>query len=569
MTDATIPSITSEAMTAKTAAQILVDCLVSNGTDRVYGVPGESYLAVLDALYGRADIHYLNCRQEGGAAMAAEAYGKLTGRPGVCMVTRGPGATNASAGVHVALQDSTPLILLIGQVGRGMQDREAFQEIDYRRMFGQLAKWVAQIDDPTRIAEYLNRAYATATSGRPGPVVLALPEDMLRETVADPQLPPPAKSTVPAPAAQDLETLAALLGASRKPLLLIGGGGWTAAATEQGKLFAEANQLPVAASFRCQDYLDNAHPHYIGHVGIGIDPNLARRVRECDLLLVLGPRLGEMTTNGYDLLTPPQAAMPLVHIHADAEELGRVYHPTLAINAGATTAAAALAGLGRVPRQVDRDWLGAARADYEDYCRGQASPGAVQLREIVSYLSETLPEEAIVSNGAGNYAIWLHRFFRYRRFRTQLAPTCGSMGYGLPAAVAAAELYRDRPVVCFAGDGCFMMSCQEFATAVQYGLKLVVILVNNGSYGTIRMHQERQYPGRVSGTALVNPDFAALARAMGGFGECVTRTGQFAEVFSRALAHQGPALIELRVDPEALTPGTTLAETRAVASAKR
>jgi acetolactate synthase I/II/III large subunit len=555
-------------MSQQTAAQILVDCLVRNGTDRVYGVPGESYLAVLDALHGRADIRYLNFRQEGGAAMAAEAYGKLTGRPGVCMVTRGPGATNASAGVHVAQQDSTPLILLIGQVGRGMQDREAFQEIDYRRMFGQLAKWVAQIDDPARMAEYLNRAYATATSGRPGPVVLALPEDMLREQVAIAPLPPPAKTVVSAPAPQELETLAALLGASRKPLLLIGGGGWSAAASEQVRVFAEDNGLPVAASFRCQDYLDNRHPHYIGHVGIGIDPQLAQRVRECDLLLALGPRLGEMTTSGYQLLTPPQTAMPLVHIHADAEELGRVYHPTLAINAGATTAAAALAGLGCVPRQVDRDWLPAARADFEAYCVGQASPGAVQLREIVAYLSETLPEDAIISNGAGNYAIWLHRFYRYRRYRSQLAPTCGSMGYGLPAAVAAAELCRERPVVCFAGDGCFMMTCQEFATAVQYELKLVVILVNNGSYGTIRMHQERQYPGRVSGTELVNPDFAALARSMGGFGASVTRTGQFAEAFDRARNHPGPALIELRVDPEALTPNVTLAETRAAAAAR-
>jgi acetolactate synthase I/II/III large subunit len=555
-------------MTHRTAAQILVDCLVSNGTDRVYGVPGESYLAVLDALHGREDIRYLNFRQEGGAAMAAEAYGKLTGRPGICMVTRGPGATNASAGVHVALQDSTPLILLIGQVGRGMQDREAFQEIDYRRMFGQLAKWVAQIDDPNRMAEYLNRAYATATSGRPGPVVLALPEDMLREKVAMLPLPAPAQTVVPAPSPQDLAALAVLLGASRKPLLLVGGGGWSADASAQVQAFAEANQLPVAASFRCQDYLDNEHPHYIGHVGIGIDPNLARRVRECDLLLVLGPRLGEMTTSGYQLLTPPQTAMPLVHIHAAAEELGRVYSPTLAINAGATTAARALAGLGHVARQVDRDWLPTARADHEAYRRGQASPGAVQLREIVSYLSEILPEEAIISNGAGNYAIWLHRFFSYRTYRTQLAPTCGSMGYGLPAAVAAAELDRERPVVCFAGDGCFMMSCQEFATAVQYRLKLVVILVNNGSYGTIRMHQERQYPGRVSGTELVNPDFAALARAMGGFGECVTQTGQFAEVFARARAYQGPALIELQVDAEALTPNATLTETRDAATAR-
>ena len=555
-------------MIKKTAAQILVDCLVVNGTDRVYGVPGESYLAVLDALYRRDEIHYLNCRQEGGAAMAAEAYGKLTGRPGVCIVTRGPGATNASAGVHVAFQDSTPMILLVGQVGRGMQEREAFQEIDYRRMFGPMVKWVAQVDDPARMAEFINRAYATATSGRPGPVVLALPEDVLRETVAEQPL-PAAKSVVPAPAAGDMAALAAVLGSSQRPLLLIGGGGWSEAVSAHVKTFAEANQLPVAASFRCQDYLDNEHENYVGHVGIGIDPNLARRFRACDLLIVLGPRLGEMTTSGYQLLQPPQTAMPLVHIHAAVEELGRVYHPTIAINAGAAPAAAALAALGTVPRTVDCQWLNDARADFEVFRNGQDSPGPLQLRSIVKYLSATLAEDAIITNGAGNYAIWLHRFYAYRRYRTELAPTCGSMGYGLPAAVAAAELYHDRPVICFAGDGCFMMTCQEFATAVQYGLKLVVILVNNGMYGTIRMHQERHYPARVSATDLVNPDFAAMARAMGGFGATVTRTEEFAAAFNKAQAYPGPALIEVRLDPEALTPNATLAQTRAAALKKQ
>jgi acetolactate synthase-1/2/3 large subunit len=556
-------------MMKKTAAQILVDCLVINGTDRVYGVPGESYLAVMDALYDRNDIHYLNCRQEGGAAMAAEAYGKLTGRPGVCMVTRGPGATNASAGVHVAFQDSTPMILLIGQVGRGMLEREAFQEIDYRRMFGQMVKWVAQVDDPKRIPEFINRAYATATSGRPGPVVLALPEDVLHELVDPSHLPPAAKTVIPAPSAQDMTDLASALAASRKPLLLIGGGGWSSDASDQVRAFAEANQIPVAASFRCQDYLDNEHSHYVGHVGIGIDPNLASRIKTCDLLIVLGPRLGEMTTSGYTLLCPPQTAMPLIHIHADVEELGRVYHPTLAINAGATTAAAALAALGSVERHADGQWLSAARADFEAFRCGQDSPGPVQMRAIVKSLNVSLADDAIVTNGAGNYAIWLHRFFAYRRYRTQLAPTCGSMGYGLPAAVAAAELHRDRQVVCFAGDGCFMMTCQEFATAVQYGLKLVVILVNNGMYGTIRMHQERHYPARVSGTTLINPDFAAMARAMGGFGETVDRTAGFADAFARAQAFTGPALIEIRIDPEALTPNNSLAEIRTAALARQ
>ena len=556
-------------MTKKTAAQILVDCLVINGTDRVYGVPGESYLAVMDALYARNDIHYLNCRQEGGAAMAAEAYGKLTGRPGICMVTRGPGATNASAGVHVAFQDSTPMILLIGQVGRGMLEREAFQEIDYRRMFGQMAKWVAQVDDPLRIPEFINRAYATATSGRPGPVVLALPEDVLYALVDQPHLPPTAKTVIPAPSARDMTDLASALAASRKPLLIIGGGGWSTAASDHVRAFAEANQLPVAASFRCQDYLDNEHSHYVGHVGIGMDPNLARRIQACDLLIVLGPRLGEMTTSGYTLLNPPQTAMPLIHIHAAAEELGRVYHPTLAINAGATTDAAALASLGSVQRHADGQWLTAARADFEAFSCGQDSPGPVQMRAIVKSLNVTLADDAIVTNGAGNYAIWLHRFFAYRQYRTQLAPTCGSMGYGLPAAVAAAELYRDRQIVCFAGDGCFMMTCQEFATAVQYGLKLVVILVNNGMYGTIRMHQERHYPARVSGTTLINPDFAAMARAMGGFGETVDKTAAFADAFARAQAFSGPALIEIRIDPEALTPNNSLAEIRSAAQTRQ
>lgn len=552
-------------MNKMTAAQILVECLVRNGTDRLYGVPGESYLAVLDALYGRNDIRYVNCRQEGGAAMAAEAYGKLTGRPGVCIVTRGPGATNASAGVHVADQDSTPLILLVGQVGRSMLEREAFQEIDYRQMFGKMVKWVAQVDDPERMAEFVNRAWSTATSGRPGPVVLALPEDMLRETVIGPVLPIRAKTVVPAPAPENIEALAGALAASRRPLLLIGGGGWSSGASKHIRVFAEANDLPVAVSFRCQDYFDNTHPHYVGHVGIGIDANLARRVRECDLLIALGPRLGEITTSGYQLLRPPQTSMPLIHIHAGAEELGRVYSPTIAINAGSFPAAAALAALGKVPRAVDPHWLKGARADFETFRTGRDSPGSVQLRAIVKHLETALADDAIISNGAGNYAIWLHRFYAYRRYRTELAPTCGSMGYGLPAAVAAADLYRDRQVVCFAGDGCFMMTCQEFATAVHYGLRLVVILVNNGMYGTIRMHQERNYPGRVCGTDLINPDFAALARAMGGFGATVASTGEFADTFAQAQRFPGPALIEVRVDAEALTPDTSLAAVRSAA----
>ncbi len=552
-------------MSERTAAQILVDCLAANKTERVYGVPGESYLSVLDALHDRNDISYINCRQEGGAAMSAEAYGKLTGRPGICMVTRGPGATNASAGVHVAFQDSTPLILFIGQVGRDMIEREAFQEIDYRRMFGQMAKWVAQIDDAERIPEYINRAYATATSGRPGPVVLALPEDMLRETVSNPSILPAAPATQPAPSPQDIEQVAQALRAAKKPFLIIGGGGWSTEVSQNIQSFAEANNIPVGASFRCQDYLNNDHPNYAGHVGIGIDPNLAAHIKESDLLIVLGPRLGEMTTSGYTLIESPLPQTPLIHIHADAEELGRVYHPTIAINSGSLNASHALVNLGTICSSLDGQWVKQVRNSFEAFLVGKESPGNIQMQDIVKHVRDTLPDTAILTNGAGNYAIWLHRFFSYRQYRTELAPTCGSMGYGLPAAVAAAGLYPDRPVVCFAGDGCFMMTCQEFATAKQYGLNLTVIVVNNSMYGTIRMHQEKCYPERVFGTDLINPDFAQMAKSMGGLGNIVTETKGFAEVFADSLAYNGPALIEIRLDQNALTPGASLHEIRSKA----
>lgn len=555
-------------MTRTTAAQILVDCLVVNGTDRVYGVPGESYLAVLDALYEGREIHYLNCRHEGGAAMAAEAYGKLTGRPGICMVTRGPGATNASAGVHVAFQDSTPMILLIGQVGRSMLEREAFQEIDYRRMFGQMAKWVAQIDDAARVPEFINRAFATATSGRPGPVVLALPEDMLCEQVAEPQLPPPAKTIVAAPSQQDMNRLAEALAASRKPLLLIGGGGWSNAASASVKAFAEANQVPVAASFRCQDYLDNEHSHYAGHVGIGIDPNLARRIKACDLLIALGPRLGEMTTSGYTLLQAPVPSQTLIHVHGGAEELGRVYRAALPINAGMAQFVEALA-------QVKLDgarWAArtkAAREEFVAWTEPRPMPGRLQYAEVVKWLDQHLPEDAIVCGGAGNFSGWVHRYFRYKGFRTQLGSTAGSMGYGLPAAVAAKLAAPERTVIAVTGDGDFLMNGQELATAAQYGAPVICLVVNNGMYGTIRMHQEREYPGRISGTELKNPDFAAYARAFGGHGELVETTDQFAPAFERARASGKPALIELRIDPEAITTSTTLSAVRQQALERR
>ncbi len=552
--------------------RILVNQLVAEGVDRAFGVPGESYLAVLDALYDTPEIAYHLCRQEGGAAMMADAYGKLTGRPGICFVTRGPGATNASAGVHIAFQDSTPMILFIGQVGRAMMEREAFQEIDYRRMFGQMAKWVAQIDDAERIPEMVSRAFHTATSGRPGPVVLALPEDMLSTPVPAPVPARPyhASSGYPDPAL--MAGLWQRFDRAKRPLIVVGGGDWSAAAKADLEAFAEATRVPVAVSFRCQDYFDNTHPCYAGHVGIAIDPKLAGRIRESDLLILLGTRFGEMTSSGYSLMKIPNPDQPLVHVYPDPEELGRVYRPELAIQAG--SAAFARAARAMIEDGVTFDsaaWAESTAAAHSDYLAHNAPvevPGRLQLGKLVAWLAETLPPETIVTNGAGNYAGWVHRFYRFHKFRSQLAPTSGSMGYGLPAAVAAKAVHPERPVVCFAGDGCFMMHGQELATAVQYGLNIIVLVVNNGTLGTIRMHQENHYPGRVSATDLANPDFAALARAYGAFGEVVEDGADFAEVFARAQASGKPALIELRLDPEVITPTATLSGLRAKALAK-
>jgi acetolactate synthase-1/2/3 large subunit len=548
--------------------RILVDQLVAEGADRIFGVPGESYLAVLDALHDTPQITYHLCRQEGGAAMMADAYGKLTGRPGICFVTRGPGATSASAGVHIAFQDSTPMILFIGQVARGMTEREAFQEIDYRRMFGQLAKWVAEIDDAQRIPELVSRAFHTATSGRPGPVVLSLPEDMLSTPVPAPLLARPYHASAGAPDPDLMDQLWHRLERAKRPLIIVGGGGWSAEAKAELEAFAESTRLPVAASFRCQDYFDNEHPCYAGHVGIGIDSRLAARVRESDLLILLGTRFGEMTSSGYSLMKIPNPDQPLVHVYPDPEELGRVYRPELAINAGSAAFVRAARRMPQLDSAAWRQGTEAAHADYLAYNQPTEIPGRLQLGKVVAWLNETLPPEAIMTNGAGNYATWLHRFYRFRRFRSQLAPTSGSMGYGLPAAVAAKAVHPDRPVVCFAGDGCFMMHGQELATAMQYGLPIVIIVVNNGKLGTIRMHQENHYPGRVSATDLVNPDFAALARAYGGYGEVVEDDVDFADAFGRALASGKPALLELRLDPEAITPAATLSGLRAKAMAK-
>lgn len=561
----TNPSSTEQRRNAgKIGGHILVESLRAHGADLAFAVPGESYLAVLDGLVDAPEIKTIVCRQEGGAAMMAEAYGKLTGKPGICMVTRGPGATNASAGVHIAMQDSTPMILLVGQVGREMFDREAFQELDYRRMFGQMAKWVAQIDDPARIPEYVSRAFHVATSGRPGPVVLALPEDMLTERAETGDF-DPYKRTEPHVGAEDMGRFRDLLAKARKPLVIVGGGGWDEGVAADLARFAEANDLPVGASFRCQDYLDNRHPNYIGHVGIGVDPKLGARVRESDLLIVVGSRLGEMTTSGYTLLDIPRPRQGLVHVHAGSDELGQVYQGDLLINASQRSFFRAAAAMDPVDSSAWAADTKAAREEYEATRTVIHGPGDVQMAEIVKYLDEALPEDTIVTNGAGNYATWVHRYYGYKGWRTCLAPTCGSMGYGVPAGVAAKLVHPERTVVSVNGDGCYMMHGQELATAVQYGVNTIFIVVNNGMYGTIRMHQEREYPGRVSATGLKNPDFAALARAYGAHGETVTRTADFAPAFERAKAAGTPALIEIQVDPEALTIAKSLSAIRETA----
>jgi len=542
----------------RTGGEILVDALLGHGVERVFGVPGESYLAVLDAFYGaRNRVEFTICRQEGGAAYMAEAWGKLTGTPGVCFVTRGPGATNASIGVHAAMQDSTPMILFVGQVARDQADREAFQEIDYRLMYAPIAKWVAQVEDAARIPEYVSRAFHTAMSGRPGPVVLALPEDMLRDKATAIDVASARPVTV-APARADMAKMRALLEKARRPLMIVGGAGWTERASEDILFWAKANNIPTGAAFRRQDCFDNHDPRYVGHVGIGINPALGKRVREADLIIAVGPRLGEMTTSGYTLLEPPSPKQALIHVHPDPNELNSVYRATLAIAANPGEFAAMARSMKRVDHAAWDDWVGAARADYLRHIEPVQVPGELQMAEIVAWLDETLPNDAIMTNGAGNYSIWLHRFFRWQRYRSQAAPTLGSMGYGVPAAVAAKLAWPDRVVVSFNGDGCFMMNGQELATAVQYGANAIFIVVNNGMYGTIRMHQERNYPGRVVATELANPDFAALARAYGANGEVVEKTAEFAPAFERALKADRPSLIELRIDAQVITPTATL-----------
>lgn len=547
-------------------ADLLVRCLLAQGVDQAYCVPGESYLAVLDALYDVRDrLRLVVCRQEGGAANMAEAHGKLTGRPGVCFVTRGPGATNAAIGVHTAFQDSTPMVLFVGQVARGFRDREAFQEVDFRAMFGPLVKWVAEIDDPARIPEYVHRAFQTALAGRPGPVVLSLPEDMLTSLApAATDLGLAAHPLPQAIAAGSLARVAEALAVAERPLLVLGGGGWTAEAGRDIARFAEAWSVPVVASLRCQDYMDNDQPAYCGHLAVGAEPALVARMRAADLLVVLGARLGEMTTAGYRIVTAPRAAQKLVHIHPDPEELGHVYQADVPVVAGGPDMAAALAGLGAGQGPDRSGWLAACRADYATSLipPAEGAEAGLDLARAVIRIRGRCPADTIIATGAGNYTAWVHKYWPCHSYRSQLAPTSGAMGYSVPAAVAAAIAEPGRQVVAFAGDGCFMMNGQELATAAQYGAKLLVVVVNNGTYGTIRMHQEREYPGRVHGTTLANPDFAALARAYGLHGETVRDLADLDAALDRALGATGAALIELVTETEAISLRSTISGLR-------
>ena len=544
---------------SRTGAQALINALGINSIDRIFSIPGESFLAALDALYDKPEIALTICRNEGGASYMTEAYGKLTGKPGVCFVTRGPGATNASCGLHVAMQDSTPMILLIGQIARKDMDREAFQEIDYRRMFGQVAKWVAQIEDADRIPEYLNRAFATATSGRPGPVVLALPEDMLTD-ITDAADANPWQALKTHPAAEDIDNTIEILSQAKSPIIIVGGSGWSEATRLGLQNFAEESSLPVVNTFRCQDYIDHQHPNYIGDLGIGVNPALSQRIQKADTLLVIGARLGEMTTGGFELIDIPNPSQTMIHIHSGAEELGHIYQPDLAINASSDAFIEALK-VRQLNVSNSKGWkkqLEQARQDFENWSTPVRSKGSLQFSEIIQTVQQATDDDAIICNGAGNNTNWLHRFYRFHQYRTQLAPTSGTMGYGVPAAISAKLMYPHKTVVAFAGDGDFMMNGQELATAMQYGANIIIIVVNNGTYGTIRMHQEREYPERVVGTDMLNPDFCALAKAYGADAELVTRTEDFAAAFDRAQSANKPTLIEIQLDPDILTPTMTI-----------
>jgi len=556
-------------MTSRTAAQILVDQLAIQKVEDVFCVPGESFLAVLDALHD-ARMRVTVCRAEGGAAMMAEAVGKLSGRPGIAMVTRGPGATNASAGLHIAAQDSTPLILFVGQVARDMLEREAFQELDYKAVFGSIAKWVVEINDAARMPELISRAFHVAMQGRPGPVVVSLPEDMLTDMadVADAAFVEPVETH---PGLTQMAQLQKMLWAAQRPVALLGGSRWSADAVRRFTRFAERFDLPVATTFRRQMLFPADHSHYAGDLGIGPNPKLLARVREADLVMLVGGRLSEMASQSYTLFGIPEPGRTLVHVHPGAEELGRVYHPALGIHAAPTAFSAALEGL-QPPQSIA--WAGQAAEAHADYLAWSTpkgvNEGKVQMGEVMRHLESVLPPDAILCNGAGNYAGWLHRYHRFLRYGTQLAPTSGSMGYGVPAAIGAKRHDAARTCVAFAGDGCFLMNGQDFATAVQYELPVIILVIDNGMYGTIRMHQEREYPGRVSATMLRNPDFAAYARAFGGHGESVTETAQFAPALARAMESGKPSILHIRIDPEVISTTTTLSAIRekALATAK-
>ena len=544
--------------------KVLIEQLEAEGVDTVFCVPGESYLAALDGLHDSNRIRTVICRQEGGAAMMADGHARVTGRPGVAFVTRGPGAANASIGIHIAQQDSTPLVMFVGLPGRDFEDREAFQEFDLRAVFGSLAKWAEVVADPARLPEYVSRAFHIAQSGRPGPVVIGLPEDVL-SAACDARLTAASRPAESAPAPPDMAELGALLVKSQRPLAIIGGPGWTAAIKGRFEQLAARLDLPVTASFRCQDYFDNRHACYAGHLGIGPDKALAEAVRNADLILAIGARLGEMTTSGYTLVEPPQPKQALVHVHPSADELGRVYRAALPICASAGAFVDALARLDLAPNPAWAQRRAALHEADNASRKPEPTPGNLRMEQVILNLDDMLPDDAIVANGAGNYAGFLARYFRYKQFRTQLGPTCGAMGYGLPAAIAAKLASPQRVVVALAGDGCFMMNGQELATAVQYGANVITLIANNAMYGTIRMHQERHYPGRVIGTTLVNPDFAALAKSYGAHGETVTVTEQFRGAFQRALDSGRPALLDLKVDPEAITSRQTMTQIRSAA----
>ena len=531
--------------------QILIDQLKIQGVERVFCIPGESYLPALDGLYG-SGIETVVGRQEGGVAMMAEASGKLTGRPGVAFVTRGPGATNASAGIHIAFQDSTPMVLFIGQVDSSQRDREAFQEVDYKKMFTPLAKWVAEIDKTDRIPEYVSRAFSMAVSGRPGPVILSLPEDILfaKSNVIDAPKIKPLRQMV---SESDVKEIITKLKNASNPFIIVGGSGWSLEASKSLGKFAKSLGIPVGTSFRCQDYLDNYHPNYVGDVGIGINPELLKRIKMADCILVLNARLGEMTTGGYSMFDIPKTKQYLIHIHPDPNELGSVYQPDIGL---VCNSADFIQKAAEISKNSQRKPPIKERKSYEAWQKIITTPGDVKMEIVIKTLSETISEKTIITNGAGNYNGWLHRYFKYRGWRTQVGSTSGSMGYGLPAAVAAKLMYPNNEVICLSGDGCFQMTMQEFGTACQYGLNIIVIISNNSIYGTIRMHQEREFPGRPSGTSMLNPNFADLAKSYGGYGEVVLKTNQFLNALERAREANKPAIIDLRTDPKAITPQT-------------